>query len=595
MSDRGHSPSSVSADVRPTTGDSSVSAKPKIEQLDFGVRNTLLYYKDLKATLDLTPGSGANPSAVDRLLGSERVPVSELFDAGPDALRDATKRVRAISYRARRDLDKGAPGTLCVAWGMATWDNSRATVPAAPILLRQASVGRHQGTAEDFDLGVSGPWSLNTTLLRLLEIDFGVDVEREALEDLLRELTGRGDPTSLFERMTKMAASVPGFAITPRVVLAPVPRAVMVVDRKPTPALDDAAAPAVDTDPATTGDAVIDAEAEVAAAVVAADGMTVTPEVAPIATYPDEPATDGLVVPAVADETEELTEDALELLRSGDLNPTDLAEGTNARRILEQFGPDVVIAEISATLQNDNWPEALIEHTDSGLRVRQGAELIQRWYDADDRRSPSSGWDATHFALWGLAAAPTAGIPAIQAVAQWGDRRDHPILIAWQLVAERRLRHRSRPGRRLSFKSHRLAIPKGIDEALWGLPVELLVDWSSWVFRQWPGAPIELVLPTGTADLVGAWYERARPVTELAVKTWVTFSPVDDDLDRSAHRWVKELAQACDGGGEPLATWFEKSREAASATVARRVGVTIPPRSRPTRGGDSVTHAEHAV
>jgi hypothetical protein len=587
MSDRGHSPSSVAANVRPAKGDESVSAKPKIEQLDFGVRNTLLYYRDLKATLDLTPGSGVNQSALDRLLGAERVPVSELFDTGPDALRDATKRVRAISYRARRDLDKGAPGTLCVTWGMATWDNGRTTVPAAPILLRQASVGRHPGTAEDFDLGVTGPWSLNTTLLRLLEVDFGVDVERDALDALLEELTGHRNPAHLFKQMTTTAAAVPGFSITPRVVLAPVPRAVMVVDRGPTPAVEKAVAPVVDP-----VHVVEDATVPVAedATVPVADPVPVS-AVAPaaeVAVAPMEPA-------AIDAGTGEATEDVLELFRTGELDPTGLAEGTSARRILEQFGPDVVMAEISATLHGDNWPEALIEHTDSGLRVRHGTELIQRWYDASRRRPQSSGWDATHFALWGLASAPTAGIPAIQAVAQWGDRRDHPVLIAWQLVAERRLRHRSRPGRRLSFKSHRLAIPKGIDEALWGLPVELLVEWASWVFRQWPGAPIELILPTGTAELVGAWYERARPVTELAVKTWVTFSPVDDDLDRSAQRWVKQLAGACDGAGEPLATWFEKSREAATAAVARRVGVTIPPRSRPTRGGDSVSHAEHAI
>ena len=81
--------------------------------------------------------------------GAHRVAVSDLF-ATPDSLREATKRVRAISYRARRDLDKGAPGTLCVTWGMATWDNSRATTPAAPILLRQASVGRHLGHGRGF-------------------------------------------------------------------------------------------------------------------------------------------------------------------------------------------------------------------------------------------------------------------------------------------------------------------------------------------------------------------------------------------------------------------------------------------------------------
>ena len=203
-----------------------------VEHLDFGVRNTLLYYKDLKATLDLTPGSGANPDAVARLLGAQAVPVSEIFDAGPDSLKGAVKRVRSISYRARRGVDKGTPGTLCVAWGLATWDNGRTTVPAAPIVLRQASVVRHQGTADDFDLAVNGPWNLNVTLLRLLEIDFGIDVERDALHDLAEELSGHGDPEALFERVIKMAHDVPGFSIARRVVLAPVPRVAMVVQRE---------------------------------------------------------------------------------------------------------------------------------------------------------------------------------------------------------------------------------------------------------------------------------------------------------------------------------------------------------------------------
>src|ERR1700728_4356041 len=102
MSDRGNAPSSVSADRRPDSDSGAGGVMTGgIEHLDFGVRNTLLYYKDLKATLDLTPGAGADPGAVGRLLGAERVPVSELFDSGVEALRNAIKRVRSIYYRAR--------------------------------------------------------------------------------------------------------------------------------------------------------------------------------------------------------------------------------------------------------------------------------------------------------------------------------------------------------------------------------------------------------------------------------------------------------------------------------------------------------------
>jgi hypothetical protein len=118
------------------------------------------------------------------------------------------------------------------------------------------------------------------------------------------------------------------------------------------------------------------------------------------------------------------------------------------------------------------------------------------------------------------------------------------------------------------------------------------------VFRQWPGAPIELLLPTGTPELVSAWYERARPVTELAVKTWVPFSGVDDELGRAVNHWVKHLTNACGGGGAPLATWFQNSAAAATEAVALRLGdphLAGGARGRRTKGRTAVAHAEHAI
>lgn len=578
-----------------------------IEHLDFGVRNTLLYYKDLKATLDLTPGAGANPGAVGRLLGSERVSVSELFDSGVDALRTATKRVRSISYRARRDVDKGSPGTLCVAWGLATWDNGRPAVPAAPVVLRQASVGRHVGTAEDFDLGVSGPWIVNTTLLRLLEVDFGADVERDALADLVEELVEHGDPEALFERVAKMASEVPGFSIAPRVVLAPIPRVAMVAGRHATAVMDRAVPPVADAPAVMEAPAVIEEPTGVE--------VSAAPDTPTMAEYPDESGVAPMTDAALADEStldesaldadpaddglEEWAGARVELLRGGEPGEESLFGEPGGNGPVEEFGPDRIVAEITTALRGDNWPEPLIEHADSGLRVRNAGELVQRWYDAQDERPRPSRWDATHFALWGLTAAPPVGDPAILSVDQWAERRQHPVLVAWQKVAEHRYRRHRRDRRmRVKLPSKRTGIPRGIDEALWGLPVDLLVEWAAWVFRQWPGAPIELVLPVGTPELVGAWYERARPVAELAVKTWVPFSALDDDLGKAAGRWVKHLSTACDGGGAPLATWFEKSMEAATAVVAVRVGAgggPGPHRGRRGKRGSTVTHAEHAI
>jgi hypothetical protein len=319
--------------------------------------------------------------------------------------------------------------------------------------------------------------------------------------------------------------------------------------------------------------------------VVTATTVDTVKEAAPDPVEEAVAAPTGDSAPVTAPETVDETVDAV----------ARLAPAPSASGDLDQADPDVVIGEIAAVLEADHWPDVLIEHMASGLRVRRSAELLERWHDATTGPTPSSGWDPTHFALWGLTAAPTSGIPAIQALRQWGARRHHPVLVAWQVVAERRLRrNHSWPGHKLSLRPHRLVIPKGIDKALWGLPVDLLVEWSSWVFRQWPGAPIELVLPTGTPELVTPWYERARPVAELAVRTWVQFSPTDEELHRAAHRWVKDLATSCAGAGEPLALWFEKSRAAASAAVGRRVGVTIPPRNGPPHGGDAEAH-QHAI
>jgi hypothetical protein len=417
-------------------------------------------------------------------------------------------------------------------------------------VLRQASVTRHLGTADDFDLGVSGPWILNTTLLRLLEVDFGVDVERDALGDLVEELDRHGDPVALFERVAKTASDVPGFAIAPRVVLTPIPRVTMTVD------------PDVRR-------------------VVEENAVLVVEDAAPVVEQAEAP----------------VMEDSVDVVIP--IGDAHWMGPVGALPEMATAATDAVIAEITMALRGDDWPAALIEHADSGLRVRDGDELVQRWSDALDERPRLSRWDATHFALWGLTAAPPVGDPAILSVARWSERRHHPVLGAWQMVAEHRYRrHRRRGSRRMSLPTKRVGVPRGIDEALWGLPVDLLAEWAAWVFRQWPGAPIELLLPAGTPALVSPWYERARPVAELAVKTWVPFSGVDEELGKAAHRWVKHLTNACDGGGAPLATWFERSMEVATSAVAARVGTTAgagPLRGRRGRRGSDVAHAEHAI
>src|SRR4051812_13184308 len=108
------------------------------ELVDLGGRNTLLYYRNLKqGTLDIGPGSGANDVAVDTLLSSHTVRLSAVFEEA--AMTSAARRARTVKAKATENYEERGLQTLFLAWGMATWSNTRGTAtPAAPVLLRQA-------------------------------------------------------------------------------------------------------------------------------------------------------------------------------------------------------------------------------------------------------------------------------------------------------------------------------------------------------------------------------------------------------------------------------------------------------------------------
>src|SRR5271169_1281517 len=150
--------------------------------VDITGRNTLLCFKDLKAgTLELTT---ANEVALEQLLGTHSVRFSEAFSG--DEVAPAARRGRAILARADENYQEKGLQTLFVAWGMATWTNTRSTfTPCAPILLRQAHLSARGGAAEDFDLSLPGEWEINPTLLHVLGLDFEVRVDAESLMDLL--------------------------------------------------------------------------------------------------------------------------------------------------------------------------------------------------------------------------------------------------------------------------------------------------------------------------------------------------------------------------------------------------------------------------
>ncbi len=182
--------------------------------IDLGGRNQLLYYRDLKVgTLDL---GDANEVAVDGLMDGRTVTLSRLFTT--DVFLERVKRARAIRNKSREGLEERGIATCFVAIGMATWNNTRGTAtPAAPVLLREASIAAVGVAEDDFELALTGETDVNPTLLHLLNEQYMVTVNAEDLLELLEP--GDFDPAPVFDRLAKEAAAVPGFAIAQRRVL----------------------------------------------------------------------------------------------------------------------------------------------------------------------------------------------------------------------------------------------------------------------------------------------------------------------------------------------------------------------------------------
>lgn len=190
----------------------------KGQLVDLGGRNTLLYYKDLKAgTLDLQ-AAGSSDAAVWRLLSSYQVRLSDVFE--DDARPVAAKRARTVRAKAAENFEERGLQTLFLAWGMATWTNQMGTAtPAAPVLLRQGSLSARGGAGEDFDLALPGEFEINPTLVHFLKTELKCNVTADQLLELLDQDAGMPDATMVFDHLCKVAGDVPGFAVNERIVL----------------------------------------------------------------------------------------------------------------------------------------------------------------------------------------------------------------------------------------------------------------------------------------------------------------------------------------------------------------------------------------
>ncbi|WP_420637449.1 AAA domain-containing protein [Candidatus Poriferisocius sp.] len=181
-------------------------------------RNLLLYYKELKSgTLSLDQ---ADPKARARLQNGRRIRAQDLFP--DDLFDDALRRIRTVKRKAVFNFEEKGINTLFVGWGMATWTPvSSSATPAAPVLLSPVSLERTGASEIDFDIQLSGDWTLNEALLFHLSHEFKVDVAGDSLLDPFGdgEQISQGEEKAIFAELLQRAARVPDFDIAERVVL----------------------------------------------------------------------------------------------------------------------------------------------------------------------------------------------------------------------------------------------------------------------------------------------------------------------------------------------------------------------------------------
>ncbi len=171
---------------------------------DLGGRNTLLYYKDRRAsTLDLAQ---ADPEAMDRFTGTGSIRLTRLFKDA-DLRADAIRRMQAIHRKARELVEERGIRAGYLATGMARWDELFLE-PAAPVMLRGLTITPTRARYDDFELVLDDEEEVNPVLVHKLTSVFGAE---------LAKLT----PANAVERLSAAAAAaeVPGFEITGRRVI----------------------------------------------------------------------------------------------------------------------------------------------------------------------------------------------------------------------------------------------------------------------------------------------------------------------------------------------------------------------------------------
>lgn len=190
-----------------------------------GGPNTLLWFPEAGSehaatSLDLTT---AHPSGLSMLMAGRQTRLSDLVRER-SALADALRRARQIRAHAG-DLQTRRGLTTCfLAAGLATWDHPKGLHPQAPVLLRRVELRPTDAAASDFELDLGAEIEVNPVLEEYLRTSAGLDLDTRGLAGLASATTGF-DPYPVYAALARLCASVPGFTVSPRLIVGTFPHA----------------------------------------------------------------------------------------------------------------------------------------------------------------------------------------------------------------------------------------------------------------------------------------------------------------------------------------------------------------------------------
>lgn len=182
----------------------------------FSGPDTLLDFDPRSAgCVDLTH---AHPSGLAQLLAGRKTRLSTLI-RDPGQLSAAMQAARALRAKIQelgsdRGVDVGYLAAGTVGWGTSA-SGTHHTI-SAPVMLISVALSARAGQ-EDYELQLTGQAKINPALVRLLQAQYGISFDAQAVARLAYS-TARFDPGPVLDHLRILTATIPGVTIEHRLL-----------------------------------------------------------------------------------------------------------------------------------------------------------------------------------------------------------------------------------------------------------------------------------------------------------------------------------------------------------------------------------------